>query len=225
MRVEEHVEELRRRLIVAGIFFFSMFVLIFLFSSFLLRFIISWIFSGVRIVTLFPLEPLVAEIEVSLVFSIFFTLPFIVYQLWAFISPALTMKERRVIKGHLIPLTLVLLLAVIISLFLEKVLIVPLLVRSSALLGASSLWSVRSALRFAVFFSLAFAFSMGVPYVVAVLVKHNIIKKGYSAVRPFFYVGAFILAALITPPDVLSQLAIALPMIFFFELIIRVMRR
>jgi sec-independent protein translocase protein TatC len=141
------------------------------------------------------------------------------YQLWAFIAPGLYMHERKLI----LPLVVSSYTLFIIGMAFAYVLVFPTVFKFmasyNAPLGAEMSTDIDNYLSFAMTTFLAFGITFEVPVVVVVLVRMGMVPLAkLKEIRPYVIVGAFVISAVVTPPDVLSQLLLAVPMTLLYEL-------
>lgn len=150
--------------------------------------------------------------------SIFISMPYLLYQTWAFVAPGLYENER----GFALPLLLLSIILFYLGALFAFFVIFPILFRFfslSAPVGVSFLPDISQYLKFVLHLFFAFGAAFEVPVLTILLVKtgivsvHSLVEK-----RPYIIVGAFIVGMLLTPPDVMSQVLLALPMWGLFEL-------
>lgn len=165
-----------------------------------------------------PMEIFILQIKIALILDLLICFPYIAKQLWSFILPALYDNERRFIKSIIVSSGTLFTIGVSFCLFF----ILPLIIRFGAsfatseihaLLGISNIISLS--LRLSVIFGLMFQF----PLITYALIKANI--TSYNAVknkRPYIFTIILILSALLTPPDIISQLMLTIPTYILFEL-------
>ena len=157
--------------------------------------------------------------KVTMLVAFLGALPFIMYQIWAFIAPGLYKHERRLI----IPIVTSSYVLFIAGMAFAYLLVFPtvfqFMAHYNAPLGADMATDIDKYLSFAMTTFLAFGLTFEVPVVVVVLVKLNMVRiKKLKEIRPYIIVGAFVIAAIVTPPDVLSQLLLAIPLCILYEL-------
>jgi sec-independent protein translocase protein TatC len=157
--------------------------------------------------------------KVTMLVAFLGALPFIMYQIWAFIAPGLYKHERRLI----IPIVTSSYILFIAGMAFAYLLVFPtvfqFMAHYNAPLGADMATDIDKYLSFAMTTFLAFGLTFEVPVVVVVLVKLNMVRiKKLKEIRPYIIVGAFVIAAIVTPPDVLSQLLLAIPLCILYEL-------
>jgi sec-independent protein translocase protein TatC len=157
--------------------------------------------------------------KVTMLVAFLGALPFIMYQIWSFIAPGLYKHERRLI----IPIVTSSYILFIAGMAFAYLLVFPtvfqFMAHYNAPLGADMATDIDKYLSFAMTTFLAFGLTFEVPVVVVVLVKLNMVRiKKLKEIRPYIIVGAFVIAAIVTPPDVLSQLLLAIPLCILYEL-------
>jgi sec-independent protein translocase protein TatC len=218
MTIVEHLEELRRRLLLAFAALGVGTVLGVAFVDRILDFLIRMM--GVeRVVFFAPAEALFIRLKIALFLGVFFGLPVILYQLWAYIAVGLTQAERR-IALWLVPPSLVLFLAgASFGLFV----IMPIGIRvllSYQTATLQPLLAISPVLSFVIAFVLAFGFVFQVPIVVVFLARMGIVSPAALAgTRRYAIVAIVILAAILTPgTDVISQLLMAVPTYVLYEI-------
>lgn len=163
-------------------------------------------------------SPFLIPLKFSLAFALILSLPWFAYQLWRYIAPALFTHERRYFT---------LALCLCLSLFYVGILfsysiVMPMALKffvNAAPVGVQVMTDIDDYLSFALKLLLAFGFVFQVPILVVGLVRSGFVKKStLQAQRPYIIIGAFTLGMLLTPPDVLSQTMLALPLWLLYEL-------
>jgi sec-independent protein translocase protein TatC len=163
--------------------------------------------------------------KVTLLVALLGALPYIIYQVWSFIAPGLYSHERRLVIPIVISSYILFISGMAFAYFLVFPTVFSFMAHYNAPLGADMATDIDKYLSFAMTTFLAFGLTFEVPVVVVVLVKLGMIRiKKLKEIRPYVIVGAFIIAAVVTPPDVLSQLLLALPLCVLYELGIFVAR-
>ncbi len=146
-------------------------------------------------------------------------LPIVLYQVWAFIAPGLYTHERKLVLPLVVSSYSLFLIGMSFAYFLVFPSVFQFMANYNAPLGAEMSTDIDKYLSFAMSTFLAFGITFEVPVVVVVLVKMGIVSlEKLREIRPYVIVGAFIIAAIVTPPDVLSQLFLAIPMCILYEL-------
>lgn len=158
-------------------------------------------------------------IKVTLMAAFVLALPVVIYQVWAFVAPGLYQHEKKLV----IPLVVSTYTLFLIGMAFAYLLVFPsvfsFMVSYNEPLGADMSTDIDKYLSFAMTTFLAFGFTFEVPVVVVVLVRLGMVKLAkLKEIRPYITVGAFVVAAVVTPPDVLSQLLLAIPLCVLYEL-------
>lgn len=218
MTLVEHLEELRRRLLLAFAALGGGTALGFLFVDRGLDFLIRMI--GVeRVVFLAPAEAVFTRIKIALLIGVFIGLPVILYQLWAFIAVGLTHTERRTALLLLPPSIVMFVMGAAFGLFV----ILPVGIRvllSYATETLQPMLAIGPTLSFVMAFILAFGLVFQVPIVVVFLARMGIVSPATLAgTRRYAIVAIVILSAVLTPgTDVVSQLLMAVPTYLLYEI-------
>jgi sec-independent protein translocase protein TatC len=161
--------------------------------------------------------PFLVPMKVSTLVAIIVSLPYTLYQAWAFVAPGLYANERRFIGPLIIASTLLFLAGMAFAYFA----VFPVLfgfITASAPQGVAVMTDIGSYLDFVTTMFVSFGIAFEVPIAVVVLVKFNIVKvEMLKEARSYVIVGAFIVGAILTPPDVISQIMLAVPLWFLYE--------
>jgi len=146
-------------------------------------------------------------------------LPVVMYQLWAFIAPGLYLHERKLILPLVVSSYTLFIIGMAFAYFLVFPTVFKFMASYNAPLGAEMSTDIDNYLSFAMTTFLAFGITFEVPVVVVVLVRMGMVPLAkLKEIRPYVIVGAFVISAVVTPPDVLSQLLLAVPMALLYEL-------
>jgi len=157
--------------------------------------------------------------KVTMLAAFMIALPVVMYQLWAFIAPGLYMHERKLILPLVVSSYTLFIVGMAFAYFLVFPTVFKFMASYNAPLGAEMSTDIDNYLSFAMTSFLAFGITFEVPVVVVVLVRMGMVTlEKLKEIRPYVIVGAFIIAAVVTPPDVLSQLLLAIPMIVLYEI-------
>ena len=163
--------------------------------------------------------------KVTMLVAFLGALPVIMYQLWAFIAPGLYKHERQLILPIVTSSYILFIAGMAFAYFLVFPTVFQFMAHYNAPLGADMATDIDKYLSFAMTTFLAFGLTFEVPVVVVVLVKLGMVRvKKLKEIRPYIIVGAFVIAAVVTPPDVLSQLLLATPLCLLYELGILIAR-
>ncbi|MDI1232333.1 MAG: twin-arginine translocase subunit TatC [Methylobacter sp.] len=163
-------------------------------------------------------SPFFTPFKLALVLSIFISVPYILYQFWAFIAPGLYKRERRMIFPLLVASTLLFYLGVAFAYFVVFPLVFGFLT-AAAPEGVAVMTDIAKYLDFVLALFFAFGVCFEIPIFTIVLVWTGLVTpKDLADKRPYVIVGAFIIGAVLTPPDAISQTLLAVPMWILFEL-------
>ena len=157
--------------------------------------------------------------KVTMLVAFIIALPVVMYQLWAFIAPGLYLHERKLIVPLVVSSYSLFIIGMAFAYFLVFPTVFKFMASYNAPLGAEMSTDIDNYLSFAMTTFLAFGITFEVPVVVVVLVRMGIVPLvKLKEIRPYVIVGAFVISAIVTPPDVLSQLLLAVPMTLLYEL-------
>lgn len=157
--------------------------------------------------------------KVTMLVAFLIALPVVMYQLWAFIAPGLYLHERKLILPLVVSSYTLFIIGMAFAYFLVFPTVFKFMASYNAPLGAEMSTDIDNYLSFAMTTFLAFGITFEVPVVVVVLVRMGMVPLAkLKEIRPYVIVGAFVIAAIVTPPDVLSQLLLAVPMTLLYEL-------
>ncbi len=218
-----HLYELRDRVIKSAIAIIIVFVslvywapdIFHLFSQPLL----SALPSGGKMIVTDVTGSFFVPMKVTMLVSFLIALPVVMYQLWAFIAPGLYQHERKLILPLVVSSYSLFIFGMAFAYFLVFPTVFEFMASYNAPLGAEMSTDIDKYLGFAMNTFLAFGITFEVPVVVVVLVRMGIVSLAkLKEIRPYVIVGAFVIAAIVTPPDVLSQLLLAIPMTLLYEL-------
>lgn len=157
--------------------------------------------------------------KVTMLVAFLIALPIVMYQLWAFIAPGLYLHERKLILPLVVSSYTLFIIGMAFAYFLVFPTVFKFMASYNAPLGAEMSTDIDNYLSFAMTTFLAFGITFEVPVVVVVLVRMGMVPLAkLKEIRPYVIVGAFVISAIVTPPDVLSQLLLAVPMTLLYEL-------
>ena len=157
--------------------------------------------------------------KVTLLAAFLIALPWVLYQIWRFVAPGLYSHEKRMIMPLVVSTYVLFLCGVAFAYFLVFPTVFKVMAHYNAPLGAEMSTDIDKYLSFAMTTFLAFGITFEVPVVVMVLVRFGIVPlEKLRQARPYVVVGAFVIAAVVTPPDVMSQLLLAVPLWLLYEL-------
>lgn len=221
----DHLIELRRRLVISMIAFALCFAISFAFSGRIFAFLIRPMHATTNHFIYTALtEVFFTNVKIAIFAGFCLAFPVIVGQLWGFIAPGLYARERRGILPFLIwaPLMFVLGAAFVYYLMLPFSIAffgsyqVP---NTAGAVGIQLEAKVGDYLDFVITLILAFGLTFQLPVVLSLLGKAGLVtSKALKEMRRFAYVGLFALAEVFTPPDALSMLSLAFPLVALYEL-------
>ena len=164
------------------------------------------------------ISPFLVPMKVTLLLSFILALPWVFYQAWAFIAPGLYAHEKRLVMPLVISSSLLFIGGVAFCYFFVFGRVFH-FISAFAPTSIAVTPDIENYLDFVMSMCLAFGASFEVPVVVVILVRMGIVTvEKLRSIRPYAIVGAFAIAAVVTPPDAVSMLALAVPMCLLFEL-------
>ncbi|OQA32929.1 MAG: Sec-independent protein translocase protein TatC [Betaproteobacteria bacterium ADurb.Bin341] len=174
--------------------------------------------EGTRMLAIGVVTPFMVPLKVTAMAAFALALPFVLYQVWAFVAPGLYLHERRLVLPLIISSSLLFLLGMAFCYFLVFGQVFK-FIAGFAPKSITPAPDIESYFSFVLTMFIAFGLSFEVPVALVMLVKMGVVSlEKLRAWRSYFIVGAFVVAAVITPPDVVSQLALAIPMCLLYEL-------
>jgi len=220
----EHLGELRERLIRTLIALGVGFVICFTFSESLLKMFYFCIPKGVTLQATSPVESIITELKISLVGGIFVAFPIIFYQAWMFVAPGLYKKEKKIVFPLIIAAWFCFVFGGIFCYyitfrytlqFLES--ITPAFITSD--------WKISEFVSFSLNFILAFGVVFEEPVLILLLARIGLVtQKMLWQFFPYALVIMFTVAAVITPPDPISQIVCAVPLVVLYVLSVFIVR-
>jgi sec-independent protein translocase protein TatC len=216
-----HLIELRRRLLYVACCFIGLFLLFFYKSADLYHLLVA------PLLHLLPQQSLIATHITAPVFTplklaadtaLMFTVPFALYQLWVFISPGLYQKEQQQIQG-LVSISLVLFAIGVLFCFYVILPSMYQLFISATPKDVRLMPDITHTIEFITHMLLVFGLCFQVPLLCLIFVRLQWVSvETLKQIRPYIIVVAFIIGMLLTPPDVLSQIMLAVPLCILYEL-------
>ena len=162
--------------------------------------------------------PFLVPVKVVLLVALVLTLPYLLYQAWAFIAPGLYQHEKRLVLPLVVASTFLFLVGMAFCYFFVFGVVFK-FVYSIAPKSISVAPDIENYFNFAIGMFLAFGVTFEVPIVVIVLAKMGIVSVAkLREIRPYVIVGSFVVAAVVTPPDAVSQLLLAIPLCVLYEI-------
>lgn len=220
----EHLAELRVRLIRIIISLIIGTMIAFTKASFLfevLKYPLLKVNPNLKLYFLSPTEPFFTAFKISLLAGFIIMSPFVFYQVWKFIEPALYDHEKKLALPFVFFTTLFFSVGVLFCFYVVLPVAIGFFINFGNIqLGAEAIFSVKEYISFVLRMLFAFGITFELPVVLSLLSRIGIVSPDFLVkARPYFIVIAFILAAILTPtPDVFSQLMLAVPLVAFYEL-------
>lgn len=217
-----HLVELRDRLIRAlaaiGIVFLCLFPWARELYTLLAQPLIATLPQGGQMIATDVVGVFLVPMKVALMVAFLIALPYVLYQVWAFVAPGLYLHEKRLA----LPLVLASVLLFFVGMAFAYFLVFPTVFGFMAQIapeGVAWMTDIEKYLSFVIGTFIAFGVTFEVPVVVIVLVRLRVVAlTTLREWRPYVVVGAFIVGAIFTPPDVVSQLMLAIPLCLLYEL-------
>jgi sec-independent protein translocase protein TatC len=216
-----HLIELRDRLLRLLIAVGVVFVLLFPFASDLYDLLayplMRTLPEGSKMVAIGVVTPFLIPVKIAALVAFAIALPYVLYQVWAFVAPGLYAHERRLVMPLVIASTVLFFAGVAFCYFFVFGMVFDFIYKIAPK-SISVAPDIENYLNFAITMFLAFGVTFEVPIVVLILTRMGVVTlEQLAGVRPYFIVGAFVVAAIVTPPDVISQLLLAIPMCVLYE--------
>ena len=216
----QHLIELRRSLLRSVIAIAIFFVVLFPFADEIYNFIADPIVQaipGSNLIAIGVISPFLTPLKMSLILAIYIAMPYLLYQLWMFIAPALYRHEKRLVLPLVVSSTLLFYAGIVFSFYI----VFPVIFGFLAGVGPDSVNfapDIQYYLDFILKVSFAFGVAFEVPVVTILLIIFGVttpqkLKKN----RSYIIIGSFIIGMILTPPDVISQFLIAIPIWLLFE--------
>ena len=173
--------------------------------------------KGATLIATSVISPFLVPLKITLMAAFMLALPVVLYQVWAFVAPGLYMHEKRLVMPLVISSTLLFCLGVAFCYYFVFGQVFQ-FIQSFAPKSITAAPDIEAYLSFVLNMFIAFGAAFEVPVVVVVLARMGVVSiEKLKSFRSYFIVLAFIVAAIITPPDVVSQLALAIPMVLLYE--------
>lgn len=219
-----HLVELRTRLLRAVGAILIVFVALFLYPGpsaiydLLAQPMLASLPQGTRMIATGVITPFMVPVKVTLLAAFVIALPIVLYQAWAFIAPGLYKHEQRLALPLIFSSTMLFLMGMAFCYFVVFRTVFH-FIAGFAPESITPAPDIEAYVSFVLTMFLAFGITFEVPVAVILLVKAGVVSvEKLREARGYVIVGAFIIAAVVTPPDVLSQFMLAVPLCLLFEL-------
>lgn len=217
-----HLVELRNRLLRCVICIAVIFVGLVYFSNDIYHFVASPLTEvmpkGATMIATNIQTPFFTPIKLTAIVSVFIAVPYLLYQIWAFVAPALYQHEKRMIYPLLFSSTILFYCGVAFAYYVVFPFVFGFFTQTAPE-GVAIATDISSYLDFALALFLAFGVCFEVPIAIILLCWTGVTTvKALAEKRPYIIVAAFFIGMILTPPDVFSQTLLAVPMWLLFEL-------
>jgi len=217
-----HLVELRDRLLKAILAVIVVFLCLFPWArdlyAILAKPLIAALPVGGQMIATDVVGVFLVPVKVAFLVAFLIALPYVLYQVWAFVAPGLYIHEKRLV----LPLVLASSALFLIGMSFAYFLVFPVVFKFMASVapeGVAWMTDIDKYLSFVLTTFVAFGVTFQVPVVVIVLVRVGVVSvEKLKDIRPYVIVGAFIIGAIFTPPDVISQVMLAVPLWLLYEL-------
>jgi len=218
-----HLIELRQRLVRAVGATLAIFVVLFLYPGsgyiydILALPLMNALPEGSKMIATGVITPFMVPVKVTALVGFMVALPYVLYQAWAFVAPGLYDHEKRLAMPLIVASTVLFFLGVAFCYFFVFGKVFA-FIHDFAPKSITPAPDIEAYFSFVITMFLAFGITFEIPIVVIVLVRMGIVSvEKLREARPYVIVGAFVVAAVVTPPDVLSQFMLAVPMCLLYE--------
>jgi sec-independent protein translocase protein TatC len=217
-----HLVELRDRLLRAILAVIIVFLCLFPWArelyALLAKPLIAALPAGGQMIATDVVGVFLVPVKVAFLVAFVIALPYVLYQVWAFVAPGLYVHEKRLV----LPLVVASSFLFIVGMSFAYFLVFPVVFKFMASIapeGVAWMTDIDKYLSFALTTFVAFGVTFEVPVVVIVLVRVGVVSiEKLKDIRPYVIVGAFVIGAIFTPPDVISQVMLAVPLWLLYEL-------
>ncbi|HEY8250387.1 MAG TPA: twin-arginine translocase subunit TatC [Burkholderiales bacterium] len=218
-----HLIELRARLVRAVGAVLAIFVVLFLYPGsgyiydLLALPLMNALPEGSKMIATGVITPFMVPVKVTALMGFMVALPYVLYQAWAFVAPGLYEHEKKLAMPLIVASTVLFFLGVAFCYFFVFGKVFA-FIHDFAPKSITPAPDIEAYFSFVITMFLAFGITFEIPIVVIVLVRMGVVTvEKLREARPYVIVGAFVVAAVVTPPDVLSQFMLAVPMCLLYE--------
>jgi len=216
-----HLIELRDRLLRCVVALLLVFVCLFPWArdlyALLAQPMLASMPTGGQLIATEVTAPFFVPMKVTMMAAFVIALPYLLYQVWAFVAPGLYAHERKLVAPLIITSTLLFICGMAFAYYLVFPVVFHFMV-SVAPAGVAVMTDIGKYLDFVLTLFLAFGVTFEVPVAVVILVRMGVVSVAkLKEIRPYMIVGAFVLGAVFTPPDVVSQVMLAVPLWLLYE--------
>ncbi len=217
-----HLVELRNRLLKALLAVLVIFGGLFIFANDIYTYVSTplqrYLPEGASMIATEVASPFLTPFKMTMFAAVFLSMPYLLFQLWSFIAPALYQKEKRIAIPMLISSVILFYSGMAFAYYVVFPLIFAFFT-GTAPEGVTVMTDMGSYLDFVIKLFFAFGFAFEIPVATVLMIWAGVTDaKRLGQKRPYVLVGCFILGMLLTPPDVISQALLAVPMWLLFEI-------
>ncbi|KIL50594.1 twin-arginine translocase subunit TatC [Jeotgalibacillus soli] len=220
MTVYDHINEIRKRLLIVVVFFVIAVAVGFFLAEPLIKILQQSDEAKELTLNAFKMtDPLKIYFQVIFFIAFIMTAPLILFQLWAFVSPGLSEKERRVTLSY-IPASVFLFLAgLAFSYFILFPFIVQFMMNLSNNLDVQQVIGINEYFQFLFQTTVPFGFLFQLPVIMLFITRLGIVTPMFLAqIRKYAYFVLIVIAAFVTPPDIVSHLLVSVPLLILYEI-------
>jgi sec-independent protein translocase protein TatC len=216
-----HLVELRTRLLNSVVAVLIVFVCLFPFASklytLLAKPLLSKLPKGGQMIATDVTTPFFVPLKVALMAAFLISLPYILYQVWRFVAPGLYEHEKRLVWPLIIASTTLFFCGMAFAYFMVFPIVFG-FITASAPMGVAVMTDIDKYLSFVLTMFVAFGLTFQVPVAVVLMVRMGFVTVAkLREIRPYMVVGSFVVGAIFTPPDVVSQSMLAVPLWLLYE--------
>jgi len=216
-----HLIELRTRLLYASVVLLLVFICLFPWASdlyaLLAQPLLAKLPKGGQMIATDVTTPFFVPLKVAMMAALLIALPYILYQIWRFVAPGLYAHEKRLVVPLIVASTLLFFCGMAFAYFAVFPVVFG-FITASAPQGVAVMTDIDKYLSFVLGMFMAFGVAFQVPVAVVLLVHMGVVSvEKLREIRSYVIVGAFILGAIFTPPDVVSQFMLAIPLWLLYE--------
>jgi sec-independent protein translocase protein TatC len=220
MTLVDHLTELRKRLIVAAGVFLGASAICFFFASEIVRFIVATASeAGFALIYIAPAELITQYIRVAFLIGLVIASPVVLYEIWAFARPGMQKSESRMVSFSLAGGLLCFLIGGLFAYFVSMPLMLRFFISIDRHQSVAATITIQNYLSFVLSTVIIFGIIFEMPVITLLLSKCGLLKPEWlTKSRRMVIVAIFIIAAIITPSDVISQVVVAVPMMVLYEI-------
>ena len=216
-----HLIELRNRLLHSVVALLLVFICLFPWASdlyaLLAQPLLAKLPKGGQMIATDVTTPFFVPLKVAMMAAFLIALPYILYQIWRFVAPGLYAREKRLVWPLIVASTALFFCGMAFAYFVVFPVVFG-FITASAPQGVAVMTDIDKYLSFVIGMFMAFGITFQVPVAVILIVRMGFVSvEKLREIRPYVIVGAFILGAIFTPPDIVSQFMLAIPLWLLYE--------